>query len=128
MIDHVIITVRDLAASEKFYRKALGILGYSVSPEFILDSTKAKGFGFGLESKELEFFITEGKAITPPIHVAFRVPTRQEVVNFHQEGLAAGGQDNGAPELTPEYDPNYFSAYVLDPDGHNIEAVTYEEK
>jgi catechol 2,3-dioxygenase-like lactoylglutathione lyase family enzyme len=62
----------------------------------------------------------------PPIHVAFRVPSRAAVDAFHRAAIAAGGRDNGAPGLRPNYHPNYYGAYVLDPDGHNIEAVCHE--
>jgi catechol 2,3-dioxygenase-like lactoylglutathione lyase family enzyme len=124
MIDHLLITVTDLKASKAFYEKALAPLGFKVSPEFPWDSGKAKGVGFGLE--DLEFFVVEGAAIKPRVHVAFRTATRAEVKAFHAAALAAGGRDNGAPELSPEHHADYFSAYVFDPDGHNIEVVCHE--
>jgi catechol 2,3-dioxygenase-like lactoylglutathione lyase family enzyme len=125
MIDHIILTVSDLHKSAEFYTKALTPIGYSISSEFTLASTQAKGFGFGA-GEGRDFFITEGRKVAPPIHVAFRVSKREQVDAFYQTAIAAGGRDNGKPDLTPEYDPNYYSAYVFDPDGHNIEAVCFE--
>ena len=124
MIDHLIINVTDLKASKAFYEKALAPLGCKASPEFPWGSGNAKGVGFGAE--DMEFFIVEGPAIKPPVHVAFRAATRAEVKAFHAAALAAGGRDNGAPELNPEHHADYFSAYAFDPDGHNIEAVCHE--
>lgn len=82
------------------------------------------GVGFGVE--DMEFFAIEGPAVKPAVHLAFRVATRAEVQAFHQAAMGAGGRDNGAPELSPEHHAGYFSAYVFDPDGHNIEAVCHE--
>ena len=124
MIDHLLLTVSNLAASREFYRKALAPLGYSASPEFTLSSTQAQGVGFG-EEGSLEFFIAQGLVVVTPIHLAFRVVTREKVKEFYQAALAAGGRDNGAPELTPEYHADYFSAYVLDPDVRNVEVVCH---
>jgi catechol 2,3-dioxygenase-like lactoylglutathione lyase family enzyme len=124
MIDHLIISVSDLKASKAFYGKALAPLGYKTSSEYTSGSTKTKGVGFGAE--DLEFFIVQGRAIKPAIHVAFRVPTRAKVKAFYKAAMAAGGRDNGAPSLSPEHHADYFSAYVFDPDGHNIEAVCHD--
>ena len=121
MIDHVIVTVSDLAKSKAFYERALAPLAMKTTPEFPWGATGARGVGFGGE--DIEFFVVEGSPIKPPIHVAFRAATRAEVQAFHREALAAGGRDNGAPELSPEHHADYFSAYVFDPDGYNIEAV-----
>ena len=73
-----------------------------------------------------DFWIGQGDANRPPIHIAFRVPSRAAVDAFYKAAIAAGGRDNGAPGLRPHYHPNYYGAYVLDPDGHNIEAVCHE--
>ena len=124
MIDHLIVTVRDFDRSKAFYERALATLGMTPTEEFPWGATQARGVGFGGEDKE--FFVVEGSAIAPPIHIAFRAATRAEVKAFHSEGLAAGGRDNGAPELSPEHHADYFSAYVFDPDGHNIEAVCHQ--
>lgn len=124
MIDHIIITVSNLSASLKFYQKALAPLGYSATPEYTT-STGSKGVGFGIEGG-LDFFIQEGGAQVTQCHIAFRASTRVQVEEFYAAGLAAGGRDNGKPELTPDHGPDYYSAYVFDPDGCNIEAVCTE--
>ena len=124
MIDHLIITVSDLEASKAFYGKALAAIGYKTSPEYISGSTGTKGVGFGGE--DFEFFIVQGPVIKPPLHLAFRVSSRAKVKAFYEAAIAAGGRDNGAPALSPEHHADYFSAYVFDPDGHNIEAVCHE--
>jgi catechol 2,3-dioxygenase-like lactoylglutathione lyase family enzyme len=124
MIDHIIFTVSDLDRSKAFYEQALAPLGMKATPEFPWGPAEARGVGFGGEDKE--FFLIEGTPVKPPFHVAFRATTRAEVKAFHKAALSAGGRDNGAPELGPEYHADYFSAYVFDPDGHNIEAVCHE--
>ena len=124
MIDHVIFTVSDLDKSKAFYKEALAPLGMKASPEFPWGSTKARGIGFGGE--DMEFFLVEGSPIKPPVHFAFRASTRAEVRAFYEAAMAAGGRDNGAPDLSREHHADYFSAYVFDPDGHNIEAVCHE--
>ena len=123
MIDHIIFTVSDLSRSKAFYEQALAPLGMKATPEFPWGPTKARGVGFGGEDKE--FFIVEGPPIKPPFHIAFRAATRAEVKEFYANALAAGGRDNGAPEVSAEHHADYFAAYVFDPDGHNIEAVCH---
>jgi catechol 2,3-dioxygenase-like lactoylglutathione lyase family enzyme len=124
MIDHLIITASDLKVSKAFYGKALAAIGYKSSPEYVSGSTGTKGVGFG--GKDFEFFIVQGPMITPPFHLAFRVSSRAQVKAFYEAAIAAGGRDNGAPASSPEHHADYFSAYVFDPDGHNIEAVCHE--
>ncbi|TDU62572.1 putative lactoylglutathione lyase [Prosthecobacter fusiformis] len=124
MIDHIIITVSNLSASLEFYQKALAPLGYSATPEYT-SSTGTKGVGFGIKGG-LDFFIQEGAAQVTQCHIAFTASTRVQVEEFYAAGLAAGGRDNGKPELTPDHGPDYYSAYVFDPDGCNIEAVCTE--
>ncbi len=125
MIDHIGITVRDLAASKAFYRAALAVLGYELLAELPATVTGSVDFaGFGEQGKP-DFWLSQGQANQPPVHVAFRVRSRAEVDAFHQAALAAGGRDNGPPGLRPHYHPNYYGAFVLDPDGHNIEAVCH---
>ena len=124
MIDHVIVTVSHFDRSKAFYERALAALGMTATAEFPWGSAQSRGAGFGGEDKE--FFVVEGSSVKPPIHLAFRAATRADVQAFHREALAAGGRDNGAPELSPEHHADYFSAYVFDPDGHNIEAVCHE--
>lgn len=124
MIDHVSVIVSDYAKSRTFYQQALAQTGHSRLVELAVDGrAQAAGFCHGDGS---DFWISQGAANTPPIHVAFRVSSRAAVDAFHKAGLEAGGRDNGAPGLRPQYHPNYYGAYVLDPDGHNIEAVCHE--
>ena len=124
MIDHLIITVSEFEKSRDFYQKALKPLGFKATPEFVWGTNKARGVGFGME--DMEFFVVGGPAVKPAVHLAFRVATRAEVTAFYQAALAAGGRDNGAPDLNAEHHADYFSAYVFDPDGHNIEVVCHE--
>jgi catechol 2,3-dioxygenase-like lactoylglutathione lyase family enzyme len=120
MLDHLIIRVRDYAASRAFYERSLEPLGYRV----IFEMDDACGFGI-LEKPD--FFIKQGEAFSPPVHIAFTSRDRGAVDAFHAAALAAGGTDNGAPGLRTHYHPNYYGAFVLDPDGHNIEAVCHRE-
>lgn len=120
MLDHVGISVTDLAKSQAFYEKALKPLGIRL--------VAADGMhyaGFGTEQKG---FFWLGPTETPPsrVHVAFASEDRDTVHRFYEAALEAGGTDNGAPGLRPEYHPNYYGAFVLDPDGHNIEAVCHK--
>ena len=121
MIDHIGIQVSDLERSVAFYSKALAPLGYA------LVMTWEKFAGFGVAGKP-DFWI-DGSAGEPPkqtIHVAFRASGRAVVRSFHEGALAAGGRDNGAPGVRPHYHQHYYGAFVLDPDGHNVEAVCHE--
>lgn len=126
MFDHVTITVSDFARSKAFYVRALVQTGHSrvVEPLDPLDGhPRTAGF---CHADGSDLWIGEGAAIAPPIHIAFRVPSRAAVEAFYRDAIAAGGRDNGAPGLRPHYHPHYYGAYVLDPDGHNIEAVCHE--
>ena len=120
MLDHIIITVSDYDASKKFYSSALEPLGYAVIMEF------GRAGGFGVDGKP-DFWIKEGDAVTPAIHIAFGSGDRPTVDKFHDAAMNAGGKDNGAPGLRPDYHPNYYGAFVFDPDGNNIEAVCHRE-
>ena len=118
MIDHTGVAVTDIAKSKAFYRAALAPLGYALIMEW------EQYAGFGVPPKP-DFWIGEGKPNTPPLHVAFRAEDRHQVAAFYTAALAAGGRDNGAPGLRPHYHADYYGAFVLDPDGHNIEAVCH---
>ncbi len=118
MIDHTSVTVSNIAASKAFYRAALAPLGYTLLKEF------GPAAGFGIAPKH-DFWIGLGVPNVPPIHVAFHAESRAMVDAFYRAALAAGGRDNGAPGLRPQYHANYYGAFVLDPDGHNIEAVCH---
>jgi catechol 2,3-dioxygenase-like lactoylglutathione lyase family enzyme len=119
MIDHVSIGVRDLARSKRFYDAALQPLGYSCVHE------DASSLGYGRDVAVLLIGVAEHPV--PPddrsnLHFCFSAPTRRSVDAFYAAALGAGGRDNGAPGVRPEYHPNYFAAFVVDPDGYRIEA------
>ena len=118
MIDHVILRVKDLAASRRFYEAALGPLGYGVVMEF----PEAVAFG---DAERPEFWIGDGEPRTEAVHLAFRCRDRNVVDAFYEAGLTAGGRDNGPPGIREQYHPSYYGAFVLDPDGNNIEAVCH---
>ena len=117
MLDHVTIGVSDPERSKAFYDKALEAIGIER-----LYSEGAESFGYGAHKKAF-FWIGLRGAPQTGAHIAFASPNRETVHEFHAEALKAGGKDNGAPGLRPHYDPSYYGAFVLDPDGHNIEAV-----
>ncbi len=126
MIDHAGVTVSDLAASKAFYDAALGVIGYAKLMEFgpeITGTTAVAGYG---APPKPDFWLAEGTPNRPAIHIAFRVATRAQVRAFHAAALAARGTCNGPPGLRAHYHPNYYGAFVHDPDGHNIEAVCHD--
>lgn len=126
MIDHTGVRVRDIAKSKVFYRAALAPLGYALLLEFPAEVTGADDVaGFGVPPR-CDFWLAHGSPNTPPLHVAFRVGTRALVDAFHAAALAAGARDNGAPGPRPHYHADYYGAFVLDPDGHNIAVVCHE--
>lgn len=124
MIDHFGINVPDFERSKTFYEQALAPLGASflvrIPPEH---AGGAKVGGFGRTSAA--FWLTETAAPTSPLHFAFAATDRGQVDAFHAAAIAAGGTDNGAPGLRPHYHANYYGAFVIDPDGNNIEAVCH---
>ncbi len=120
MIDHVSYHVTDYAKSREFFQKALAPLGYELIHEF-----GGNAGGFGAEGKP-DFWIIGGEPPRSRIHVAFHCRRRKDVDAFYEAAIAAGGEDNGRPGLRTHYHPNYYGAFVLDPDGHNIEAVCHE--
>jgi catechol 2,3-dioxygenase-like lactoylglutathione lyase family enzyme len=126
MIDHIGFAVSDYERAKSFYAKALAPLGYTLIIEVGADQTEAgaPAAGFGTGGKPDFWIGGEGK-LEKPLHVAIVAKDRASVDAFHREALAAGGKDNGAPGLRPQYHPNYYGAFVLDPDGHNIEAVCH---
>ncbi|OCP01818.1 MULTISPECIES: VOC family protein [unclassified Ensifer] len=119
MFDHVKFGVRDYAASETFYLKALAPLGV------VVVSKGANGIEMSTDGKSsLCLYQTEEKPAH--LHLAFVAETREQVDAFYHAALEEGGKDNGAPGLRPHYHANYYAAFVLDPDGHNIEAVCHQ--
>jgi catechol 2,3-dioxygenase-like lactoylglutathione lyase family enzyme len=118
MFDHIGFAVRDLDKTRAFYTAALAPPGLAIRYE--QDDTVA----FGPPGKWALWFY--GKADGPTgIHIALTAVTRARVDAFHAAALAAGAKDNGAPGLRPHYHPNYYGAFVIDPDGHNLEAVCH---
>ena len=116
MIDHTGLTVSDFRKSKAFYLRALAPIGYELIMELPAAITgHGDVAGFGAPPKP-DFWIAGGKPNVPPVHVAFRVANRALVDAFHEAGIAAGGRDNGAPGLRSHYHPNYYAAFVLDPD------------
>jgi catechol 2,3-dioxygenase-like lactoylglutathione lyase family enzyme len=126
IIDHVGFGVSDYQRAKAFYSAVLAPLGITllmeVGPEQSPGGVWACGFGKGGKP---EFWLGSDGKTTPPMHVAFVVDSRAEVQEFHAAALRAGGRDNGAPGLRPQYHPDYFGAFVFDLDGHNVEAVCH---
>lgn len=134
MLDHISLRVADYARSKEFYQAALAPLGYALAME------GASGAGFS-KGRIPAFWIKQGESTGraggpeptpqagcggPRLHVAFASETRAMVDAFYRAALAAGAEDNGPPGLRPDYHSNYYGAFVLDPDGHNIEAVCHK--
>ena len=121
MFDHVKFGVRDYVASKAFFLKALEPLGVAV----VQEGRPAYGVELSLtDNTSLCLYQPEEKPA--PLHLAFTAENRQQVNAFYRAALEAGGKDNGAPGLCPEYHANYYAAFVIGPDGHNIEAVCHE--
>lgn len=116
MYDHVGLKVGDLAAAIRFYTAALEPLGY------VLCSHDDAGAGFG-PPEEPALWLTRDPAARGGAHVAFRAGSHEAIKRFHVEGLKAGGRDNGGAGPRESYGPNYYAAFLIDPDGNNIEAV-----
>ncbi|EKF42933.1 VOC family protein [Nitratireductor indicus] len=124
MIDHIGIRVADFDRAKAFYDKAMAPLGASLLmmvPAEFTGGMKVGGYG----RDRPVYWLSEGSAAGEPKHVAFTAATRAEVDAFHKAALEAGGRDNGAPGLRPHYHPDYYGAFVFDPDGNNIEAVCH---
>jgi catechol 2,3-dioxygenase-like lactoylglutathione lyase family enzyme len=113
-VDHLTLRVRDLEASRRFYAAALAPWGGR-------ESKDEWGISFGPPGSE-DVAIAEGEP-SGPIHLALSAPDRETVDRFYEAALSGGGRDNGPPGERPQYHPGYYAAYVLDPDGNNVEAV-----
>jgi len=124
MIDHMGFPVSDYARAKAFYEKALAPLGYVLVMEVSQSENDQKAAGFGVGGKPDLWIGGEG-GLNRLIHVAIAAKDRAAVDTFYHAALAAGGSDNGAPGLRPHYHPNYYAAFVFDPDGHNVEAVCH---
>jgi len=119
MFDHMGFGVSDIDESRKFFLQALGPLGVGLAME------GPNSVGLGRQGKP-SMWLYATSAVTPPLHIAIAANTRADVDAFYQAAIAAGGKDNGAPGLRPHYHPNYYAAFVLGPDGHNVEAVCHQ--
>jgi catechol 2,3-dioxygenase-like lactoylglutathione lyase family enzyme len=126
MLDHMGFAVSDIARSRAFYDAALAPLGLSVLAVMTPEQTTSGGtaIGYGKDANAF-FWIGDGEKVGEGLHVAFSVESRAMVDAFHRAALAAGGVDHGAPGLREHYGHDYYAAFVLDPDGANIEAVCY---
>src|SRR6266545_6141469 len=117
MYDHIGLKVKNVDASVRFYKAALAPLGH------VLSSQDDSGAGLGPEGQPALWLYPTRSPTGPGVHVAFRAADRAAVDRFHRAGLEAGGRDNGAPGLRADYSPTYYAAFLIDPDGNNVEAV-----
>ena len=119
ILDHIGIAVHDFGRSSTFFRRALAPLGIE---------TVLEGEGWAMLGKDgrPEFWFGVHGIPPGPVHIAFAAENREQVRAFYRAALAAGGRDNGAPGIRAKYHPNYYGAFVFDPDGHNIEAVCHQ--
>ena len=124
MLDHVGFPVSDYERSKSFYLQALAPLGYALVMEVQQQEHDSPAAGFGIGEKP-DFWIGGEGGLNRAVHLAITAKDRAAVDAFYRAAVAAGGKDNGAPGLRPHYHPNYYAAFVLDPDGHNIEAVCH---
>jgi catechol 2,3-dioxygenase-like lactoylglutathione lyase family enzyme len=122
MFDHVVLSVSDYTASKEFFLKALAPLGVAAVSEGPL------GIELGRPNNvsSLCIRLNPAQATDPPLHLAFTAETRQQVQEFYRLALEAGGIDNGPPGVRPQYSASYYAAFVIGPDGHNVEAVCHE--
>ena len=118
IIDHIGFAISDCEKSNDFYSKALAPLGIEKVMEY------DGWFGYGREGKP-ELWFGEALEVHSPMHIAFAADSREQVRQFYDAAIQAGGKDNGKPGIREEYHPDYYGAFVIDPDGHNIEAVCH---
>ncbi|MBW1906877.1 MAG: VOC family protein [Deltaproteobacteria bacterium] len=127
-IDHVSLSVENLERAKAFYSKALSALGLALVAEVSAEQTGSVamlGFGVGRKSS---FWVAERGRQTPNAHICFRAQSRAAVRAFHDAALRGGAQDHGGPGTRPKYHSAYYAAFVLSPEGHNIEAVCFEDE
>jgi catechol 2,3-dioxygenase-like lactoylglutathione lyase family enzyme len=122
MFDHVKFGVSDFAASKAFFLRALEPLGVVV----IAEGVPTYGVELAPPGGEVSLVLYQTEEKPAHLHLAFTAENRQQVEAFHRAALEAGGKDNGAPGLRPHYHANYYAAFVIGPDGHNIEVVCHE--
>lgn len=127
MLDHIGLAISDIRRSEAFYSAALGPLGITKLYEYGPDKTDSGGTAIGFGKDMMPFFwIGDSDRVGEGTHVAFTALDRATVDAFYEAAIGAGGKDNGRPGLRPKYHPNYYGAFVLDPDGINVEAVSHK--
>jgi catechol 2,3-dioxygenase-like lactoylglutathione lyase family enzyme len=117
MYDHIGLKVKSLDASVRFYTAALAPLGH------VLNSRDDSGAGFGPKDAPALWLYLDKRSAGAGAHIAFRAPDHAAIRKFHSEGLKAGGRDNGGAGPRADYSPSYFAAFLIDPDGNNVEAV-----
>lgn len=122
MFDHVKFGVSDFAASKHFFLKALEPLGVAI----IAEGEPTYGVELCAKGNDTSLCLFQTDEKPAHLHLAFVAETREQVDAFYHAALAAGGMDNGAPGLRPQYNANYYAAFVIGPDGHNVEAVCHE--
>ncbi|MBX9963994.1 MAG: VOC family protein [Burkholderiales bacterium] len=122
MYDHIGLKVKDLDVAVRFYEAALSALGH------VVGSREGSYAGIGPKDEPGLWLYRAQGATGPGVHVAFRAKDRAAVDLFHRSGLAAGGKDNGEPGLRADYSPTYYAAFLIDPDGNNVEAVCMAAK
>ncbi len=131
MIDHLSTYATDYPLTKAFYSTVFEVLGITLQTEFVTDWDNEfpdrRCCAFGMND-QCTFWIIEEKEIATPRHIAFSASSRQLVDSFYQRGLQAGGKSNGAPGLRPQYHENYYGAFIIDPDGNDIEAVCHEHE
>ena len=127
MLDHIGVAISDIERSRAFYEAALRPLGIAKIFEYGPDKTESGGTAIGFGKDMMPFFwIGDNERVGEGTHVAFTAADRATVDAFYEAAIAAGGRDNGGPGLRPKYHPNYYGAFVLDPDGINVEAVSHK--
>lgn len=125
LIDHIGVGVSDFVRSREFYTKSLAPLGIELIAEVTAEMTGNRShIGFGAGGRP-QFWISSDASGLDQLHIAFAAGSREAVRAFHSAALEAGGTDNGAPGIREIYHPNYYGAFVIDPDGHNVEAVCH---
>ncbi len=123
MIDHMTFRVADMAATKAFYEKALAPVGYAAAYDGVHDGMRIVGFGRG---GKIDTWFVDAKPASGAVHIAWVAESRAAVDAFYKAAIAAGGKDNGPPGVRAHYHANYYGAFVLDPDGNNIEAVCHQ--
>lgn len=125
MLDHIGLPVSDFERSKAFYAAVLDPLGIRLLLDMDLSDEGGPAGYAGFGSSRPQFWIGTGKPFTGRLHVAFAATDRAQVRAFYEAALKAGAKDNGPPGLRPHYHANYYGAFVIDPDGHNVEAVSH---